>query len=532
MPVRRPLLWSILALAVLVRVWGVGFGLPFAFHPDEGQYVQEALHMGKAATLRPWTLCNPSLYTYVLIGVVGGPIGTLSLAGWPKEDLVPLAYLIARLVNVAFGVGAVYLLYLIGGRYVGPFGGYAAATFLALNFLHGRDSHFATNDIPAVTLGLAAFYLILRVSEGSFDVAALAGFALGLAVAMKYNLAVLALPLCLALAVRLRTPPSQERGGLIKAVAASIGAAVAGFLMGTPYALADSTRFLRDIQAKAALGTVPEFGQTPELAAVFYLSVLGQGVGLFVLGLASIGAFLVWRQNHRWLGTLVFVVVMPYLYLMFHYKIAFARFALPLLPFVCLLAAVSVHELHRLVGARPFMRYAAACVLLLSVLEPASRLVWHDILLSREDTRIQAKRWIEARLSQGTRIGTEDYGPPLSSRYAVMHEWALPVRSPESWRAAGTQYIVTSSFMADRTGPNPDKPLGVVQSQGCGSYPPDGFSPALYTGLLAEAREVAKFSPWRQGLSLPFALDDVYSPFWRVWDWRYPGPMLTIYELS
>jgi hypothetical protein len=474
-------------------------------------------------------MCNPSLYTYVLMGVLGGPIGALNLAGWPKEDLIPLAYLVARLITVAFGVGAVYLLYLIGSRYVGPFAGYAAATFLALNFLHGRDSHFATNDIPAVTLGLIAFYLILRWLEGSDRAAAPTGLALGLAVAMKYNLAVLALPL--GYAVIVRRLAGLKPWVAIRAAAVTSGAAIAGFLLGTPYALIDSARFLRDLKAKAAVGTVPEFGQTSKPAALFYMEALEQGSGVLLLLLMGIGAFMVFR-HHRRLGVLITLLVIPYLYMMFHYKITVVRFALFLLPFICLLAALAVHEVHQFSKAYPSVRFVAAILVIVCVLEPAGRLIWHDMVLSREDTRVEAKRWIEATLPQGSHIGVEDYGPPLGSHYNVVHEWALPVRSLESWRAAGVKYLIASSFMGSRTGPRPDKPLGKAESQGCGSYPPDGFSPALYKSLLINAHEVATFSPWKGNRSLPFSLDDVYSPFWEVFLWYRPGPEIMILEVA
>lgn len=58
------LLWLI-AIALLLRSWGIGFGLPFTYHPDEHQYVDSALGFFKG-DLNPHRFNNPALYKYML----------------------------------------------------------------------------------------------------------------------------------------------------------------------------------------------------------------------------------------------------------------------------------------------------------------------------------------------------------------------------------------------------------------------------------------------------------------------------------
>jgi hypothetical protein len=37
---------AMLAFAFGLRVWGIGFGLPYIYHPDEPTYVSQALNLG------------------------------------------------------------------------------------------------------------------------------------------------------------------------------------------------------------------------------------------------------------------------------------------------------------------------------------------------------------------------------------------------------------------------------------------------------------------------------------------------------
>lgn len=526
---RSPYLWAWLVIALIVRVWGINFGLPFTFHPDEGQYVMEALRMGKAMTLRPWTLCNPSLYTYVLMGSLAGPTGILSLAGWPREALVASAYLISRLVSTLFGVGAVYLVYLIGSRYVSPLVGHVAALFLALNFLHARDSHFATNDIPAVTLGLLAFHLFLRASDGPPRTLFVSGLAAGLAVAMKYNLGVLIIPLAVAAMIRSRgVKPLQWAR---EAAAGTLGG-LTGFLAGAPYALLDFSRFRQDLAGLEAVGSGPWFGQSGEAPALFYLKALLQGSGVVIVALAVAGTIWVLTCGRDRFGVLVLVFLGALAGSLALYTRAFVRFALPLLPLICLLAAVAVYRVELWCRARAAVRYLGMALIVVATLEPAAYLIWHDLVLTREDTRSEARRWASTHLPPGARIVVEAYGVPLGQEYAVSRVSALADKSLGEWRGEGAQFFVTSSFIADRFAP---ELLGVARppaNDRCGTFRLGNIHPEVYADLRKQARMVARFSPWPDAARQSFAIDNVYSPFWNVLSWRRPGPVITVFQLG
>ncbi|MGB3058399.1 MAG: hypothetical protein WBE17_01555, partial [Anaerolineae bacterium] len=48
-----PALAAILLIAVALRLWGINFGLPYLYHPDEPGYVAIAQNMVKTGDLNP-----------------------------------------------------------------------------------------------------------------------------------------------------------------------------------------------------------------------------------------------------------------------------------------------------------------------------------------------------------------------------------------------------------------------------------------------------------------------------------------------
>ena len=53
--------------ALALRLWGLGFGLPELFHPDEPAYVLQALAVGRGLP-NGLTFADPPLFKYVLLG--------------------------------------------------------------------------------------------------------------------------------------------------------------------------------------------------------------------------------------------------------------------------------------------------------------------------------------------------------------------------------------------------------------------------------------------------------------------------------
>ncbi len=66
--------------AFALRVFGLQYGLPAVYNPDEVAIMARALSFAKG-TLNPHNFLYPTLYFYVLFGWVGAYLGAVWLAG-------------------------------------------------------------------------------------------------------------------------------------------------------------------------------------------------------------------------------------------------------------------------------------------------------------------------------------------------------------------------------------------------------------------------------------------------------------------
>ena len=138
-----------------------------------------------------------------------------------------------------------------------------------------------------------------------------------------------------------------------------------------------------------------------------YLLTLIQGCGLVPLAFAAAGLILGWREQRR---AILLVVAFPLAYLAFLLPKAlfFARFALPLLPFCCLLAALGTVHLVQL--ARVEWRRALLMVLVPATLaQSLANDFLHDRLLTVRDTRVLAAHWVQDNLPPENRLKMGDY---------------------------------------------------------------------------------------------------------------------------
>src|SRR5207237_112853 len=82
-------------------------------------------------------------------------------------------------------------------------------------------------------------------------------------------------------------------------------------------------------------------------------------------------------------------------------RTVFFRYVLPLVPLVCLSAAVAIRHggewTSRRFGVRP--RITVGCLALLVAAPSAINAAWFDLVLARKDTRVIAREWLEPRLT-------------------------------------------------------------------------------------------------------------------------------------
>ena len=414
--VRTALLAAILILASLVRFWGLRFGLPHTeTRPDESVIVGLAEQFW-SGDLNPRFFRYPTLQMYLTAVAFGADYaqgrwrGDYASPSDFREAMIedpPRFHLIGRVLTALFGILTVIVVYRLAGAALGRDTGLVAAFFLSLTYLHVRDSHFATTDVPLTFfLTLSVWFVWRSYVRGRAADHALAGVAAGLAMATKYLGLLVAFPLLAAHLLRPRPAgrsaitPSELRKVLL------FGAClVLAFLAATPFALPEWRMLVRDLHTDwdyARRGYWMVFGRAWSLHPRLSLWY-GMGPPQLVAGAVGLGLFAVRRPRE---AMVVLTLPVAYAVLTARDRLVFVRYAMPLVPFLCMGAALAVTSLADRI-ARHWPRSRAIVLLglgALTVVGPSASSVWKlDRLLTRADTRVLIRGWIEAHIapSQG-----------------------------------------------------------------------------------------------------------------------------------
>jgi len=401
----------ILGGAALVRGWALGFGLPhLGCRPDEEAIASIAggLYGGN---LNPHSFTYPPLF---MLAVAGGmraiEIAQRVLAiveihpGLPSSTSVAM-YSIARVLSAASGVATAAVLYHTAMRLFGRRVGLVSAALLAFAFLNVRDSHFGVTDVAMTFMLLAAFSWVVRLSA-SGDTRDLVGAAVlaGLATATKYNAALVALPAVLAL---LTDPTGRALSQRLWRVVLFGVLMLSTFLIVAPFSVVEYRQLIEELRL---VSQHLSGGHGPDLGRGWTYHVtttLRYGLGLPLLLAGIVGLLLLMRLQPR-VGILVALFPVTYYVVAGSGYTVFTRHMQPMVPFLCLTAGYGLTKAAESLAAalrRPAWSAAVVTLGVATVLANSVESVFRfDQLLARPDSRLLARRWIEARFRAGTTI--------------------------------------------------------------------------------------------------------------------------------
>jgi 4-amino-4-deoxy-L-arabinose transferase-like glycosyltransferase len=406
-------LGGILLLALLLRLWGIEYGLPFAYQIDEERlYVRNAVQMLSAGSVDPNYFQNPPLYSYLIEALFavthGGSEAQRLIGDVPDRGSL---YLAARILTAVIGTLAVWLTYLVGRRFFDRRTGLLAALLMAVSFLPVFYSHVALDNVPAMAAACAALIGVAGVLQrGLTRDYAVAGAALGVAAATKYIDGIVLLPLLTATVL---APTSGYASRRSRGIAVAVAAAAVAFVVCNPLSVIEPAHFLRGIDAQGGIVDVHKFGQDPNGGLHYYLWTFTWGLGWVPAIAALIGAALLWRDDRR--AALVLLPVVPlfllYMGLQSRY---FGRWMLPVFPIVCVLAAYAGARLVALAARRrPPLRPALTAVAALALAGQGLVYVVHnDRVLSRPQTQNIARTWMLEHIPRDAQIVVEPFRAP------------------------------------------------------------------------------------------------------------------------
>jgi len=404
----KVILASLVVLGFVLRVIGIGYGLPNLYHRDEEYLIHLALGFG-LGDLNPHSFLLPPLASYLVFLFYGLYYEYLSFIGSISTPIQfldqflkdPTSFLLMGrvILGVFFGTVSIPVIYFLGKKIWSKSVGLWAALFLAFSTVHVRDSHYAYNDILLMlTIMLFYFFLfsLLEAPKRSSFIAA-AGF-LGLAIGTKYNAGLLLVPTFLAF-IHLY---GKEGFPGIKKIILFFVLAVSVYCLVNPFSLIAYKEFIRSFSVQVS----HEYpvGLFHHLKYSLY-----QGAGLGILLLAVIGIPIFLRNKTRWLKVVFLAGPLVWYGVNTFFSQKYVRYSMPLLPFLYILAAVGlqgVFELHQ----KKVKRVLVFFFLVLLTFQ-AYKTVKLDYLMTQKDSRDLAVAWVKANVPAKATLAVFDHGP-------------------------------------------------------------------------------------------------------------------------
>ena len=400
----------IVLVAAALRLFPIWFGLPYPHaRPDEAVAIGHAMDVLEGR-FNPQFFHWPSLIFYTLAAVFA-LASLIRRVLFLDPQLDPqTALLVARGFVALAGTATVVVLFRLARRVADETTGLLAALLLAVAILHVRDSHFAMTDVLMTLLVTACLGALLRALDWALDAGsfaavrgrdfALAGLAGGLAASTKYNAGAVASAMVAGqIVLWYRFGAAPWRPGTWKPTVLFGLAFAAGFLGGTPYSVLDFPTFSADLifdftHLSGGHGIILGRGWLYHLTRS-----LPYGVGplTFAAALAGVPFLLVRHRRHAFvLG--VFALAF-YAAIGSGYTVFF-RYVLPLVPVICVLAAIGVRHGAAWLAARAGLSAAATTALVAAIVVVPSLVncVWFDVVLARTDTRVIAGEWLAGQI--------------------------------------------------------------------------------------------------------------------------------------
>ncbi len=519
---------AILIFALILRLYGIHWGLPNSAHPDYSYHPDEALHLLFARMLVNgeiigkqfiyggtfyYTILNAFFYFAARLGEF--------LGGF---NLLANSILIGRYFHTAVAVLTILMVYQCGQVFFGRRVGLLAAIMLAVTPAHILCAQRMRPDeigalFPALMI-LLSWWIMNAEEQKNLKFYIYAGLALGVAIAFRFPLAILiAAPVSAHVFIRNagRTTKIWQSMWDRKLII-MFGTTVLGYLITSPHTLIYPEWFMQGLKIQWSYQSgsfVDAVGNGPA-AYQWGWTMLHEALGYPLYFLALGGVVLALTRRTR-ADIMILVVSVPYFILTLFTSWVVVRYTLPLLPLLTILAANFVVYVVETIPRFKSITYTLFLVVLAwTVLADYAYLKME----AGRDVRDVASEWIQHNLPRGSSILTvrmylEDYyfNPVIPEGYrALVFFLQKDNDSRALFRDYRFGYLVLNEFIyknMERLGPQH----------------PDPYARMFYESLLSSHYKLIK--QFKQPIK---ALGIDFSAWFTTQDYVIADPVIRIYE--
>lgn len=434
----------ILIVAAALRFYGLDWDRGYLFHPDERQIllVVSNLHFPRLPleVFSPDSPLNPKFFAYgsfpiYLLWTLSrfAPAAPAYFVPWLDKNLINVLFF-ARELSAIFDLGTIVFLYLLARRLYDRTVGLISMACVAVTVLHIQLAHYYAVDTLLTMLCIATMYFAARYAQiGRTREALWLSIAFGLALATKVTALVLIVPIVVA-TIRARgtaLPAFYAKAGwrihvrarfaqlwgIRRALAKIMVVTAAVFIATQPYILLDPVRYFGQVGTEMFVArgwldrpfTLQFVDTLPIIHPVTQTMIWGMGLplGLFAFGGAAYFIWVWWRQR-EWADGLIVSWALAYGIVATTQFAKYPRYLLPLLPFLFLMAVVSIRYYAPDLSYK--IIYAGAAVIAIFTLAYVFAFVG---IYSREHPWLTISKWIYANVPAQSRLAVEHWDDTL-----------------------------------------------------------------------------------------------------------------------
>ncbi len=465
-PAKNYAIWLILLISLLalaIRVWGIGFGLPHAFHPDEPKALTYVRYCW-SGNFSPYPFGWDPLYgTYTFIIFFGQKLlyGLLSLFGYLPFLQNHAAFfrnsetifLVGRGTTALLGALTVTVIYLLGKKLFNNRIGLTAALILTFSVSHIENSRFIKPDVPIILfIALSVLFAVYIYETGKIWAYLLSGLCVGLALAAKINGCAVGIAGLTAHLLYCRKMKTTWTGAILNPkLLLFIFAIFIGTFIGCPYIFLDWQGFFNQLKwylEDQARGRGPIYFRWGWLHFLRNINV-GMGTAPALLCYAGF-LYALWQHKHRHLILISF----PLAYFLISGKSTFVaqRYTIQVIPFLAIFGGLLLDTIVNRITKKKLFNYSLYLITLLAFLSaPIKHALADGYFLWLPSTRTIAEEWINNNIPPGTAIALESYSPDISLRkYKTIKYPALGFQPVKNYQELGYEYMITTDFAHNR----------------------------------------------------------------------------------